>query len=63
VVPAGTALREAHEEVGLPLHCVDVIGCMPVYTTVTSFAVTPVVALVQPPFDLALDSFEVARCL
>ena len=57
----GTALREAHEEVGLPHHCVDVIGHMPVYTTVTSFVVTPVVALVQPPFDLVLDSFEVAE--
>jgi 8-oxo-dGTP pyrophosphatase MutT (NUDIX family) len=59
--PTGTALREAHEEVGLPPHCVHVIGCMPVYTTVTSFVVTPVVALVQPPFELTLDSFEVAE--
>lgn len=59
--PADTALREAQEEVGLPRHCVDVIGCMPVYTTVTSYVVTPVVALVQPPFDLQLDSFEVAE--
>jgi hypothetical protein len=34
---------------------------MPVYNTVTSFVVTPVVALVQPPFDLQLDGFEVAE--
>jgi 8-oxo-dGTP pyrophosphatase MutT (NUDIX family) len=59
--PAHTALREAHEEVGLPPARVEVIGSMPVYTTVTGFLVTPVVALVQPPFDLALDSFEVAE--
>ena len=59
--PAATALREAEEEVGLPHARVQVIGQMPVYTTVTSFVVTPVVALVMPPFDLVLDSFEVAE--
>jgi len=59
--PAITALREAEEEVGLPRDRVTVIGHMPVYTTVTRFEVTPVVALVQPPFDLALDAFEVAE--
>jgi hypothetical protein len=37
---------------------------MPTYTTVTNFVVTPVVALVRPPFklaDLAIDGFEVAE--
>ncbi len=59
--PAGTALREAHEEVGLAPAHVDVIGALPAYTTVTSFVVTPVVALVEPRFELALDPFEVAE--
>ncbi len=59
--PAATALREAHEEVGLAPAHVDVIGALPTYTTVTHFVVTPVVALVRPPFDLALDGFEVAE--
>jgi len=59
--PAATALREAREEVGLAPDCIDVIGQMPTYTTVTRFVVTPVVALVHPPFDLTLDSFEVAE--
>jgi len=58
---AAAALREAVEEVGLPRERVDVIGHMPAYTTVTSYVVTPVVALVQPPFELALDTFEVAE--
>ncbi len=57
---AATALRETAEEVGLAPQHVEVIGQLPVYTTVTRFVVTPVVALVQPPFELALDSFEVA---
>jgi 8-oxo-dGTP pyrophosphatase MutT (NUDIX family) len=56
-----TALREAEEEVGLPRHAVDVIGRLPHYTTVTNYVVTPVVALVQPPFALQLDAFEVAE--
>lgn len=56
-----TALREAEEEVGLARRHVDVIGALPHYTTVTGFIVTPVVALVQPGFDLALDPFEVAE--
>lgn len=56
-----TALRETEEEVGLPRTHVDVLGALPHYRTVTSFVVTPVVALVQPGFSLALDDFEVAE--
>lgn len=59
--PEATALREAHEEVGLAPDRVELLGRLPVYTTVTRFIVTPVVALVHPPFELALDSFEVAE--
>ena len=59
--PAGTALRETHEEVGLAPDRVQIIGQMPTYTTVTHFVVTPVVGLVQPPFTLTLDTFEVAE--
>lgn len=59
--PAGTALREAQEEVGLAPQHVEVIGELPHYTTVTSYVVTPVVAVVSPPFTLQLDAFEVAE--
>jgi 8-oxo-dGTP pyrophosphatase MutT (NUDIX family) len=58
---AAAALREAHEEVGLAPARVEVIGRLPAYTTITAFRVTPVVALVQPPLDLAPDPFEVAE--
>jgi 8-oxo-dGTP pyrophosphatase MutT (NUDIX family) len=58
---AATALREAEEEIGLPRGAVDIIGHLPHYTTVTRYRVTPVVALVQPPFTLRIDGFEVAE--
>jgi len=56
-----TALRETEEEVGLARRHVEVIGALPIYRTVTNFDVTPVVALVHPPFDLQLDAHEVAE--
>jgi 8-oxo-dGTP pyrophosphatase MutT (NUDIX family) len=59
--PVATALREAEEEVGLARAQVQVIGCLPEYTTITSYVVTPVVAIVQPPLALVLDAFEVAE--
>jgi 8-oxo-dGTP pyrophosphatase MutT (NUDIX family) len=56
-----TALRETEEEVGLARQHIEIIGRLPIYTTVTHYLVTPIVGLVKPPFDLALDSFEVAE--
>jgi 8-oxo-dGTP pyrophosphatase MutT (NUDIX family) len=57
---ADTALREAHEEVGLERGLAEVIGQMPTYTTGTQFIITPVVALVRPDYRLAINEFEVA---
>jgi 8-oxo-dGTP pyrophosphatase MutT (NUDIX family) len=57
---AATALREAHEEIGLEAAQVEVLGAMPTYTTSTGFIVTPIVGLVQPGFVLKVDPFEVA---
>lgn len=58
---AATALREAHEEVGLEYDGVEVLGTLPVYVTGSSFIVTPVVALVQPPAQLHANPAEVAH--
>ena len=55
-----TALREAHEEIGLPPERVEVLGALPADLTITGFAVRPVIALVHPPFDLRIDRNEVA---
>ena len=56
-----TALREAHEEVGLCADEIEVIGVLPAYTTVTAYEVTPVVGLLDPPRALKVDPFEVAE--
>ncbi len=59
--PIETALRETEEEIGLDRMHIDVIGTLPEYHTGTGFRVTPVVAIVQPPFEMRADPFEVAE--
>ncbi len=54
-----TALREAQEEIGLHSDHIEVLGTLPDYLTGTGFRVTPVVALVSPPFELTLQPEEV----
>ncbi len=44
------ALREAQEEIGLPPEAVTTLGHLPVHETVTGFAVTPVLARIDPGF-------------
>lgn len=59
--PAATALRETHEETGVPPELVEVIGTLPQYRTASNFLVTPVVGFVQPTFTIEADAFEVAE--
>lgn len=60
--PVATALRETEEEIGLNrLHVVEIAGFLDRYETITGFLVTPAVGLVTPPFELRLDTFEVAE--
>jgi 8-oxo-dGTP pyrophosphatase MutT (NUDIX family) len=55
------ALREAAEEVGLPRDRVKLLGTLDIYETRTGFEIVPVVGLVAPPFELRLDTREVAE--
>lgn len=59
--PIATALREAHEEIGLAPDAVEIIGCLDAEDTSTGFSVVPVVGLVAPVYSLTLDRFEVAE--
>jgi len=58
--PNHTALRESEEEIGLNPQGVEIIGHLPQYLTVSGYSVTPVVGLVKPQAEYALDAFEVA---
>lgn len=57
--PEFTALREAEEEIGLPMDRVEVLGRLPEYLTRTGFRVTPVIGLLEPPLLLKPDPREV----
>ena len=55
------ALREAHEEIGLPHGAANVLGQMPGHETVTGFNITPIVARVEADFDPVPEAGEVAE--
>jgi 8-oxo-dGTP pyrophosphatase MutT (NUDIX family) len=65
VSPIVTALREAHEEIGLTSSRVEVLGIMPsVFTVVSNFLITPVVAfLPEGPGPLQLQESEVSEII
>ncbi len=52
------ALREAEEEIGLPVNAVQMIGSLDVHETVTNFTVTPFVGLASD-FRPVIDAGEV----
>ncbi len=56
-----TALRETEEEIGLDRSHIEVVGTLPDYFTGTGYQVTPVVAIIEPPFVLQADPNEVAE--
>ena len=54
-----TALREAHEEIGLLPNHIDILGTLNDYTTGDTLIVTPVVALVRPGHAILPNPNEV----
>jgi 8-oxo-dGTP pyrophosphatase MutT (NUDIX family) len=58
------ALREAHEEIGLPPGDVDVVGALaPVGTFVTNYAIYPFVGVIEPGTQWVPQAREVAEVL
>ncbi len=59
-----TALREAHEEIGLPPEAVELLGALqPTPTFVTNYAIYPFVGLIEPGFAWVIAEAEVGRVL
>lgn len=60
--PVGTAIREAHEEVGIDAEQVEVLGFLPPIDTVEyTLLVVPVVARIRTPLGLVPSQREVVR--
>lgn len=54
-----TAKREAKEEIGLEEDCIHILGQLPELVTISHFAVTPIVALIDPSYEMVIDHNEV----
>ena len=59
--PEMTALREAHEEIGLDPIRVRILGRMDNLWTITNYLVTPIIGVIQWPFPIQLEETEVSR--
>ena len=58
--PVDTALREAHEEIGLDPKLVKIVGHLSPYQTITGYLVNSAIGMVPGTFVPTLDSHEVA---
>lgn len=59
--PLQGALRETHEEVGIPASQVHPIGRLPSFNAVSEFRVTPYVGLIDPSAEIIPEENEVAE--
>jgi 8-oxo-dGTP pyrophosphatase MutT (NUDIX family) len=58
-----TALREAHEEIGLKKSDVQIIGILDDIVTITEFIVTPIVGLFPYPYPFKVSEVEIAELI
>jgi 8-oxo-dGTP pyrophosphatase MutT (NUDIX family) len=59
--PEETALREAHEEIGLQPQDVRILGRLNRIQTITNYLVTPVVGIIPWPYPFRIANQEVSR--
>jgi 8-oxo-dGTP pyrophosphatase MutT (NUDIX family) len=57
--PMHSALREAEEEIGLARENIEPVGYLDLYMTTLGYRIVPVIARVQPRFQLTLNTAEV----
>ena len=55
-----TAVREAHEEIGLERKFIDIIGFLDDYITSTGYRISPLVAILRQGYSITPDQNEVA---
>lgn len=57
--PEFAALRETEEEIGLAPDEIEVVGRMPDYVSGSGYRIAPVLGIVRPGFELAINPHEV----
>jgi 8-oxo-dGTP pyrophosphatase MutT (NUDIX family) len=58
--PLAAALREADEEIGLDARFIEPLGYLDLYLSMSGFRILPVVARVDPEYELRINPAEVA---
>ena len=58
-----TALREAHEEIGLRESDIQIVGVLDDIVTITEFIVTPIIGLFPYPYPFKVSEMEISELI